>query len=94
MSRDEANDVTMATRRYVQQNPKGGWDVVKEGHQRATVHAETQAKAVARARALAMREGGGEVRVLSRTGKVVEANTVPPGRGVKQRNGKVTSSGR
>lgn len=86
--------MTVATRRYVRQNAKGGWDVLKEGHQRATAHAETQAKAVARARALARREGGGEVRVLSRTGKVVEANTVPPSRGAKQANGKVTPAGR
>jgi Uncharacterized protein conserved in bacteria (DUF2188) len=84
----------MATRRYVRQNAKGGWDVVKEGHQRATAHAETQAKAVARARDLARREGGGDVRVLSRAGKVVEANTVPPSRAAKRTNGKVTSSGR
>lgn len=62
--------------RYVKQNEAGGWDVVKEGHRRATAHASTKASAVAAATAMTRREGGGEVRVLNDAGKVVAANTV------------------
>jgi hypothetical protein len=70
----------MATKRYVQPNESGGWDVVKEGHSRATDHAQTQARAVARARQLARAEGGGEIRVMNRFGKVVDSDTVMPRR--------------
>lgn len=65
------------TKRYVVPNrEQGGWDVVKEGHRRATAHAETQAKAVARARDLVRRDGGGEVRVMSQAGKIVSSDVV------------------
>jgi hypothetical protein len=67
----------MANRRYVKQNAEGGWDVLKEGHRRSTVHAETKAGAVARARDIARSEGGGEVRVVNRFGKVEDSKTVP-----------------
>lgn len=62
----------MATRRYVKQNNSGAWDVLQEGHRRTTVHADTQAKAVARARAAVRRAGGGEVVVLDRSGKIAK----------------------
>jgi hypothetical protein len=62
--------------RYVRQNAGGGWDVVREGHRRATAHEETRGKAVERARDMTRREGGGEVRIMNRTGKIVEARTV------------------
>jgi len=72
------------SRRYVQQSSNGGWVVVKEGHRRPTAEGSTKAQAVSRARALARRDGGGEVRVVNRAGKVIASNTVPsrdPGRG-------------
>jgi hypothetical protein len=62
--------------RNVKQNDAGGWDVVKEGHRRATAHASTKASAVAAASRMTQREGGGKVRVLDTTGKVVATNTV------------------
>ena len=67
----------MATKRYVKPNGHGGWDVLKEGHRRATVNYDTQQKAMTRARELARREGGGEIRVMNTMGKVVDAVTVP-----------------
>jgi hypothetical protein len=67
----------MATKRYVKPNASGGWDVLKEGHRRTTVQYDTQRKAVARARDLARREGGGEILVMNTMGKVVDAVTVP-----------------
>lgn len=69
----------MATNRYVKPNADGGWDVLKEGHRRALMHYETQGKAVARARELTRREGGGEVRVMNTMGKVVRETTVAAG---------------
>lgn len=63
--------------RYVVPNSeRGGWDVVKEGHRRATAYADTQEKAVSRARDLIRRDGGGELRIMNRSGKIVSSNTV------------------
>jgi hypothetical protein len=63
--------------RYVKKAVEGrGWDVLKEGHRRATAHGATKADAIKEARDLVRGEGGGEVRVLNRTGKVVDARTV------------------
>jgi hypothetical protein len=64
--------------RYVKQGHSGGWEVVKEGHQRATAHGATKMAAVNTARRLTRQEGGGEVRVLNRTGKIVGQDTVRP----------------
>jgi hypothetical protein len=50
--------------------------VVKEGHRRATAHGATRTAAVKTARRLVRQEGGGEVYVLNRTGKVVDESTV------------------
>jgi hypothetical protein len=66
----------MAEKRYVKPNPDGGWDVLKEGDRRTSVHAETQSEAVTRARAIVRSSGGGEVRVLNRAGKLVDSKTV------------------
>lgn len=74
---DETGAEVARNDRYVVPNETtGGWDVVKDGHRRATAHAETKAKAVARARDLIRREGGGQLRVMSTTGKIVASNTV------------------
>jgi hypothetical protein len=62
--------------RYVVKISDGGWDVVKEGHRRASAHVATQSEAVARAKALTRSAGGGEVRVLGSSGKIVAADTV------------------
>jgi hypothetical protein len=53
-----------------------GWDVVKEGHRRATAHGATKDAAVATARRLVRQDGGGEVIVLNRTGKMVDSAIV------------------
>jgi hypothetical protein len=62
--------------RYVQPNANGGWDILKEGHRRALVHCDTERRAVARARELTRRDGGGEIRVLNAMGKIVREATV------------------
>ena len=67
----------MKSRRYVKKDSEGkGWDVLKEGHRRATAHGATKADAVRIARELTREEGGGEIQVLNRTGKVVDASKV------------------
>jgi Uncharacterized protein conserved in bacteria (DUF2188) len=62
----------MTNDRYVVPDGNGGWDVVKEGHLRPTAHAPTRAKAIARARQLVGRDGGGEVFVMNQVGKITE----------------------
>lgn len=66
----------MRSNRYVKKSTDGGWDVVKEGHVRATAHGATKTDAVQAASQLVREEGGGEVLVLNRSGKVVETNKV------------------
>ena len=66
----------MATRRDVKQNALGGWDVLKEGDRRAAVSAQTKEAAVARARDVVSREGGGEVRIVDSAGKIVRSSRI------------------
>ena len=75
----------MSNMRYVKRSRSGrGWDVVKEGHIRATAHGATKREAIREAEKAVRREGGGEVRVLNRTGKITAEDTVRPRR---RRNG-------
>ena len=70
-------EMRMKNTRYVKEAASGrGWDVVKEGHRRATAHGATKADAVKTARELVRQEGGGEIRILNRTGKIVDASKV------------------
>lgn len=65
--------------RYVVPNSaSGGWDIIKEGHRRATGHADTKVAAVRNARKLVLNEGGGEIRILNRSGKITDSDTVKP----------------
>jgi hypothetical protein len=65
--------------RYVQPNKeRGGWDVVKEGHGRVSVHTDTKAEAIDRARQIIRNEGGGELRVKNEQGRLIDSNTVAP----------------
>lgn len=66
----------MDNTRYVRKASGRGWEVVKEGHRRATARGATKADAVKTARELIRQEGGGEIRILNRTGKVVGASKV------------------
>lgn len=66
----------MQNTRYVKPNADGGWEVLKEGHRRSSVHASTQQQAVVQAREILRSEGGGELRILNRMGKVEGASTV------------------
>jgi len=70
---------TSQTDRYVVPNKeRGGWDIVKEGHRRATGHAKTKHEAIANARKVVRNEGGGELRIVNRYGKLTDSNTIAP----------------
>ena len=68
----------MPSKRDVKRNAHGGWDVLREGDRRAAVRADTKERALARAREVVRREGGGEVRVVNDAGKIVRASRVAP----------------
>jgi hypothetical protein len=58
--------------RYVVQNEeRGGWDVVSEDHERASAHFDTQAEAIARAKEIVENsgDGKGDVRIQGRNGQ-------------------------
>jgi len=66
-------------RRHVVPNKDGGWDVKKANGGRASAHADTQARAIDRAKEIVHNAGGGEVTIHGRDGKIRDSDTVPPG---------------
>ncbi len=66
----------MASKRDIKRNASGGWDVLREGDRRASVHVDTKERALARARDVVRREGGGEVRLINDAGKIVRSSRV------------------
>jgi Uncharacterized protein conserved in bacteria (DUF2188) len=68
------------TERHVVPNEGGGWDILAPGASQASAHLERQDQAVQRARQILRNEGGGELVVHDRQGKVREKNTVRPAR--------------
>jgi hypothetical protein len=73
--------------RYVVPSPGGGgWDVVKEHHQRASAHAGTTREAVTRGRQIVSNLGGGELRIQNRQGQLIDSDTIKPGHESKHRD--------
>ena len=64
-------------RHVVPNNERGGWDVVKEGHQRASAHFDTQADAINRAREIVetSQRGNGEIVIHGRDGKIRDSDS-------------------
>lgn len=62
--------------RYVQPRPEGGWEVVKEDHDRASAVTRTKAEAVDRAREIVRNDGGGEIRIKNLQNKLIDSDTV------------------
>jgi hypothetical protein len=60
--------------RYVQPRPEGGWEVVRERHQRASAVTERKADAVSRAREI-VQNLGGEVRIKNLDNKFHDSDT-------------------
>ncbi|MBI4295355.1 MAG: DUF2188 domain-containing protein [Chloroflexi bacterium] len=65
--------------RHVVPNPKGGWNVENPEGSRSSSHHDTQAEAEARAKEILARNGGGEVVIHDREGKIRDSDTVHPG---------------
>jgi len=58
----------------------GDWRIQREGADRASGVAPTQAEAERTAKDLARNSGGGEVRIHGLNGKIRDSDTVPPAR--------------
>jgi Uncharacterized protein conserved in bacteria (DUF2188) len=71
MSGTQRNDAD----RYVQPRPEGGWEVVKEGHERAGAVTNRKADAVNRAREIVTNIGGGEVRIKNLDNRFHDSDT-------------------
>lgn len=69
----------MATKRDVKRSASGDWGVLREGDRRAAVRVDTKEGALARAREVVRREGGGEVRLVNKAGKIVRSSRVRAG---------------
>jgi Uncharacterized protein conserved in bacteria (DUF2188) len=65
--------------RHVVPNSKGGWDIKKPGASRSSGHTDTQGEAVRRAKEIVRNDGGGEVRIHGRDGRIRDSDTVAPG---------------
>jgi hypothetical protein len=66
--------------RYVVPNTeRGGWDIVKEDHERASAHTRTKQEAIDRGRQIVGSLGGGELRITNKEGQILDSDTVPRG---------------
>jgi len=66
-------------RRIVQQRSDGDWEVVKPGADRASAVEGNQGDAIGRARTILGNDGGGELTIKGRDGKIRDSDTVAPG---------------
>ncbi len=71
----------MRLKRNVKQNAAGRWEVLREGDRRSPVSSDSQQGAIAQAREQLRRQGGGEVRVVDRAGRIVSSKTVSARKG-------------
>jgi hypothetical protein len=73
--------------RYVVPNDeRGGWDVVKEDHGRASAHTRTKQEAIDRGRQIVGHLGGGELRIANKQGRIIDSDTVPRGSESRRRD--------
>ena len=63
-------------RYVVPNNERGGWDVKKERADRASAHTPTKKEAVDRARQIVRNQGGGEIRIENKQGRLIDSDTV------------------
>jgi hypothetical protein len=66
--------------RHVVRMEDGRWAVKKPGAARASSVSHTQREAVAKARDTVRKQGGGEVRIHGRDGRIRDSDTIKPGR--------------
>jgi hypothetical protein len=65
--------------RHVAPTGDGNWKVEKPGADRASAIVDTQAQAIDRARDILSNDGGGEIVIHGRDGKIRDSDTVSPG---------------
>jgi len=65
----------MGKGRDVVPNPDAAWDVTKPGADRASGHFDTQAEAIDRGREMVSNDGGGELRIHGRDGRIRDSAT-------------------
>ena len=65
--------------RHVVPNPDGGWDVRKRDASRSSSHHDTQADAIDRGRQIVGNQGGGELYIHGRDGRIRDSDTIAPG---------------
>lgn len=65
--------------RHVTRRPDGRWDVTKPHSDRASGVTDTQGEAIDRAREILGNDGGGEIVIHGRDGKIRDSDTVAPG---------------
>jgi len=61
--------------RYVQPHEGGGWEIVRERHERASAVTRTQKEAIDRAREIVSNLGDGEVRIKGRDGRFRDSDS-------------------
>lgn len=69
----------MANYNVFRDKDSGRWAAKRQGAERVSGFAETQAEAERLAKELATNSGGGEVRIHGLDGKIRDSDTVPPG---------------
>ena len=67
------------TNRHVVRNPDGGWDVKAPNNPKPTSHHPTQGDAERSAKREVGQNGGGEVIIHGRDGRIRDKDTVAPG---------------
>lgn len=72
--------------RYVQRRPDGGWEVVRERHDRASAVTRTKQEAIDRGREIVRGQGGGELRIKNMDGRIADSDTQAPGRESKRKD--------
>lgn len=68
-----------ANRRIVQQREDRRWEVKAPRAERASSTHERQSDAIDRARTILQNDGGGELTIKDRNGKIRDSDTGPPG---------------
>ena len=77
----ERKELVMSKRneRHVTRRPDGDWQVKKPGGSRASAVEPTQSAAIGRAREILGNDGGGELVIHDRDGKIRDSDTILPG---------------
>lgn len=68
-----------SNKRVVQKRDDGDWEVKAPGARRASAVTPTQSAGIDRARRILGNDGGGELQIRGKDGKIREQDTIEPG---------------